>query len=128
DNADDLDALVDAFEEAYAKVYARSARSPELGYLVTHAVVTGRVEVEKPVLPTMADSSSEPPSKGSREVWWSDGFVETKLYELDEVGAGHEISGPAVIESPSTTFAIPPGRVARLDRNDIFHLSSTEAQ
>src|SRR5947207_229553 len=42
-----LDELIDAFEDAYAKVYARSARSPELGYLVTHAVVTGRVEVEK---------------------------------------------------------------------------------
>ena len=37
-----VDDLIEAFEDAYGKVYARSARSPELGYLVTHAIVTGR--------------------------------------------------------------------------------------
>jgi acetone carboxylase, beta subunit len=119
-----LDELIAAFEDAYAKVYARSARSPELGYLVTQAVVTGRVEVEKPVLPELPETSGEPPSKGTREVWWTGGFVGTKLYELTEVGAGQGIAGPAVVESPSTTLAIPPGRGARLDRNGIFHLAS----
>jgi acetone carboxylase, beta subunit len=119
-----LDELIEAFEEAYAKVYARSARSPELGYLVTHAVVTGRVEVEKPVLPELPEVSGEPPSKGTREVWWTGGFAETTLYELAEVGAGQRIAGPSVVESPSTTFAIPPGRSARLDRSGIFHLAS----
>ena len=122
----DLDALIDAFEDAYAKVYARSARSPELGYLVTHAVVTGRVAVEKPALPDLAESSGSPAEKGSREVWWSDGFVETKLYELADIGAGHQITGPAIVESPSTTFTIPPGRRASLDRHAIFHLSSEQ--
>ncbi len=124
DEAEHLDELIDAFEDAYAKVYARSARSPELGYLVTHAVVTGSVDVEKPALPDLPERSGSPSSKGSREVWWSDGFVETTLYELEDVGAGHEVSGPAVVESPSTTFTIPPGRAARLDRRGIFHLGT----
>ena len=35
--------LIAAFEEAYSKVYARSARSPELGYLITQAIVHGSV-------------------------------------------------------------------------------------
>src|SRR3954453_7183551 len=122
----DLDALIDGFEDAYAKVYARSARSPELGYLVTHAVVTGRVDVEKPALPDLAESSGSPATKGSRDVWWADGFTETALYELDDVAAGHEIAGPAIVESPSTTFTIPPGRTASLDRHSIFHLSSEQ--
>jgi acetone carboxylase, beta subunit len=87
-------------------------------------VVTGRVEVEKPVLPELPESSGEPTSKGTRQVWWTEGSVETKLYELAEVGAGQAIAGPAIIESPSTTFAIPPGRSAGLDRNGIFHLVS----
>jgi acetone carboxylase beta subunit len=124
EDADDLDALIAAFEEAYAKVYARSARSPELGYLVTHAVVTGKVEVEKPALPQLDERGGEPPAKGSRTVWWADGFAESTLYEMADVGAGHRIAGPAVIESPSTTFAIPPGRSARLDRNAVFHLET----
>jgi acetone carboxylase beta subunit len=41
------------------------------------------------------------------------------------VRAGQEIAGPAIVESPADTFAIPPGRSARLDRHRIFHLSNT---
>ena len=53
DGAAQLDDLIAVFEDAYGKVYARSARSPELGYLVTHAIVLGTVEVEKPALPEL---------------------------------------------------------------------------
>jgi acetone carboxylase, beta subunit len=118
--------LIDAFEEAYAKVYARSARSPELGYLVTHAIVTGRAEVEKPALPELEEMGGSPDAKAARDVWWHDGFAPTQIYELDEVRAGQTVSGPAIIESVATTFAVPPGRVARLDPQQIFHLSATE--
>jgi N-methylhydantoinase A/acetone carboxylase beta subunit len=121
-----LDDLIAAFEDAYAKVYARSERSPELGYLVTHAIVTGRVEVEKPALPELDEVGGEPQRKGTRRVWWRDGFADTDIYELDEVRAGQTVSGPAIVESVATTFAIPPGRWARLDGQQIFHLTGEE--
>jgi acetone carboxylase beta subunit len=126
DDETHLGDLIDAFEEAYAKVYARSARSPELGYLVTHAIVTGRAEVEKPALPELEEVGGSPEPKGARPVWWHDGFAETQIYELDEVRAGQTVSGPAIVESVATTFAIPPERSARLDAQQIFHLSATE--
>ena len=40
-----VDELIVEFEDAYSKVYARSARSPELGYLITQAIVHGSVVV-----------------------------------------------------------------------------------
>jgi len=40
------------------------------------------------------------------------------------VEAGSSITGPAIVESVATTFAIPPEREARLDRHHIFHLSA----
>jgi acetone carboxylase, beta subunit len=118
--------LIDAFEEAYSKVYARSARSPELGYLVTHAIVTGRAGVEKPALPELEEVGGSPELKGRRPVWWHDGFADTAIYELDEIRAGQTVDGPAIVESVATTFAIPPGRAARLDPQQIFHLSASE--
>jgi acetone carboxylase beta subunit len=45
---------------------------------------------------------------------------------MDDVRNGHTIEGPAVIEAPSTTFAIPPDRRATIDRHDIFHLQTKE--
>jgi acetone carboxylase, beta subunit len=118
--------LIDAFEEAYSKVYARSARSPELGYLVTHAIVTGRAEVEKPALPELEEVGGSPEPKAERPVWWQNGFADTAIYELDEIRAGQTVDGPAIVESVATTFVIPPGRAARLDPQQIFHLSASE--
>jgi acetone carboxylase, beta subunit len=121
-----VDELIAAFEEAYGKLYARSARSPELGYLVTNVIVTGAVEVEKPALPDEREVDGAPEPKQARQVWWEGGWSETPIFEQADVSAGHVVEGPAIIESPADTFAIPPGRAARLDRNRIFHLEQSE--
>jgi acetone carboxylase, beta subunit len=127
-DAAQVDDLIDVFEDAYGKIFARSARSPELGYLVTHAIVLGEVEVEKPALPDAEEIPGTPATKASRQVWWqTDGpaaAIETDIFELSEVKPGNEITGPAIVESVATTFAIPPGRSAHLDRHQIFHLST----
>src|SRR5215208_2812521 len=124
EDADGVAALIAEFEEAYGKVYARSARSPELGYLVTQAIVLGSVEVEKPALPDFSEHEGTPATKGTRRVRWGDDHADTDLYELADLEAGNSVEGPAIIESVATTFAIPPGRSARLDRHHIFHLSA----
>jgi acetone carboxylase, beta subunit len=124
--ASHVDELIAAFEDAYGKLYARSARSPELGYLVTNVIVTGAVEVEKPALPDEEELDGEPEPKQRRPVWWEGGWSDTPIFEQSEVRAGHTVEGPAIIESPADTFAIPPGRTARLDRSRIFHLEQSE--
>jgi N-methylhydantoinase A/oxoprolinase/acetone carboxylase beta subunit len=120
----EVDDLIAAFENAYGKLYARSARSPELGYLITNVIVTGSSAVEKPALPDEPEADGTPDPKTERPVWWRSGWVDTPIYEQDTVRAGHEVPGPAIIESPADTFAIPPGRVARLDGRRIFHLTT----
>ena len=127
ETAAQVEALIAEFEEAYSKVYARSARSPELGYLVTQAAVLGSANVEKPVLPDREERGGAPPLKSTRHVYFGDGFVATDIFELSDLHPGQEVPGPAIVESVATTFAIPPGRRARLDRHEIFHLTSEEA-
>jgi len=117
-----MDEVIASFEEAYAKVYASSARSPELGYLVTTAIVVGAVPVEKPALPVEPETRGTPSEKHTRPVWWADGWQETSIYEQADIVAGQVVTGPAIVESPADTFAIPPGRHARLDRHRIWHL------
>jgi acetone carboxylase beta subunit len=124
-----VDELIACFEDAYAKMYASSARSPEFGYLVTHAIVHGTVDVEKPALPALDEHAGTPPRKDRRSVHWgraSEGErVPTDIFQLEHVAAGNSIAGPAIVEHSATTFAIPPGRVARLDGHHIFHLTAT---
>lgn len=122
--AEDIDALVQSFEATYARMYARSAGSPELGYLVAQAIVKGSVAIEKPTLPTLPQESGSPPVKATRQAWWDDGYAQTDIYEMDDVRNGHAIEGPAIIEAESTTFTIPPDRRAWLDQHGIFHLEN----
>ena len=123
-----VDDLIATFEDAYAKMYASSARSPEFGYLVTHVIVHGTVDVEKPALPQLPEQPGKPPVKAVRPVHWGrasdDEFVETEIFQLESVEAGNSIDGPAIVEHSATTFAIPPGRRAQLDAHQIFHLTA----
>jgi acetone carboxylase, beta subunit len=122
----ELDDLIAAFEEAYGRLYARSARSPELGYLITQAIVLGSVDVEKPSLPTIEEAGQSPPaaaSKGTRDVRWGAQRATTEILTLEELRPGNVLPGPAIVESAATTLAVPPGRTAALDRHLIFHLT-----
>jgi len=125
-DARQVDELIAVFEEAYGRVFANSARSPELGYLVTHAIVTGVVASETPALPDEEPVEGSPPEKDRRQVFWQDGFTDTAIFELDDIRAGHRIEGPAVVESVATTLAVPPGRTVTLDRHRIFHMTASE--
>ena len=87
----------------------------------------GSVPIEKPTLPQMDRVEGSPPVKASRDVWWSEGFVATDVYEMDDVRRGHVIEGPAVLEAESTTFPVPPDRRASLDEHGIFHLENKGA-
>src|SRR5699024_8193073 len=51
ESVEDWNLLIKTFEEQYARVYAQSALSPELGYAIKGAVVRGVVEVPKPAIP-----------------------------------------------------------------------------
>jgi acetone carboxylase, beta subunit len=130
-DASQVAALIETFEQAYAKMYASSARSPEFGYLVTHVIVHGTVDVEKPALPQLPEIPGKPEPKASRQVHWgrasAEKFIDTEIFQLESVGAGNTIDGPAIVEHSATTFAIPPGRRATLDAHHIFHLTNTEA-
>jgi len=126
DVAVDLDALIERFEESYARVFASGASSPELGYTITSVVLEASAPIEKPALPTEAGAAHEPTPVTERPVWWVEAgeYVPTPVYEQEELSAGALIGGPGIVESPATTLAVPPARSVRLDSNRVFHMSN----
>jgi acetone carboxylase beta subunit len=125
ETADHWDALVSAFEETYARVYAKAARSPELGYTVTGAIVRGVVDVPKPKIPEEPLIGEEPPKdayRGKRRVYWAGEWVEADIWEMEALKAGNRIQSFSIIESPATTFVVPFGFETVLDSHRIFHL------
>jgi acetone carboxylase, beta subunit len=124
--AADIQLLLDEYERAYGSIYAASARSPELGYFVTLAILSGRIEVEKPIIPHEPRGAVDPPAearKPSRRIFESGAWIEGRIYEMDALEAGNAVSGPAIIEAPSTTLVVPGAMIATLDEHRIFHIA-----
>ncbi len=63
--------------------------------------------------------TGEPDSRarlGERRVWF-DGWVETRVYDRERLGAGDVLSGPAIVEQYDSTIVVPPGFTLRCDAN-----------
>ena len=55
--------------------------------------------------------------RGRRDAFFlsRDGFVDTPVYDGEQLAPGHLISGPAIIEEPDTTIVVYPGQEAMAD-------------
>jgi len=118
-------ALVQAFDDTYARVYADAARSPELGFGITGAILRGSVETSKPKIPKEELSGPTPPESavlGKRKFYDNRVWVEADLFQMEALLPGNNIVGPAVIESDATTYVVPTGFSTHLDEHRLFHL------
>lgn len=73
----------------------------------------------KPDMPkyTIKDSLNPPVPNANRKVYFDEnkGFVDCPIYLRDNLSAGHEIFGPAVVEQMDTTILINPGWNVSID-------------
>ncbi|MGH8810768.1 MAG: hydantoinase/oxoprolinase family protein [Advenella sp.] len=125
----DWEKLVAAFDETYARVYATSASSPELGFGVTSAIMRGSVVSKKPELPEEELVGETPPKDallGKRPFYRRKEWQQADVWSMEKLQAGNRIVGPAVIESDSTTFVVPKGFETRLDTHRLFHLKEVK--
>jgi len=124
---EDWERLTDAFEDRYGEVYAHAARSPELGFSVTAAIMRGTVGVAQPriIEEELAGAVPSPDAmRGERKFFvpTQREWVMASIYDIEQLNAGNTINGPAVLESPATSFVVPPGFRTRLDERRLFHL------
>jgi len=122
---EDWEKLVEAFNATYGRVYAASARSPELGYSVTGAIMRGAVPIPKPKIPKEPLEGETPPANaflGERKFYRKKRWVDAQLYRMEALRPGNRVLGPAIIESGATTFVVPDGFETFLDGHRLFHL------
>jgi len=107
--ADLLDEITTRFHRRHEELYAYSAPGQEVVIVNARVAVVGRL----PVLPAdeavAAGRALVPPAR--RRVWLG-GWTEVPVYGLDGLPAGHEVEGPAVFESATTTVLLRKGELA----------------
>jgi N-methylhydantoinase A len=97
--------VVERFHARHEELYAYSAPGQEV------VVVNARVAVvgELPVLPAETAASGRPTAGPARRRVWLGDWLEVPLYWMDALPAGHEVKGPAVFESATTTVLVREG-------------------
>jgi N-methylhydantoinase A len=95
-----MDEVASRFHRRHEELYAYSAPGQEVVIVNARVAVVGAL----PVLP--AEGGSTPgraaAGPGRRRVWLGD-WVEVPVWKLDALAPGHEVKGPAIFESATTT-------------------------
>src|SRR3954452_12204795 len=114
-----LEALATTFGELYERLYGKGAGFAEAGLqLITYRTqAVGELSIRPRLAEVGVASGDAQPSKHRRVFLdarrgWQDGDI----YDYRDLAAGHEIKGPAVVEAPTTTVALPEGCVVRVYR------------
>lgn len=118
DSAQDWDRLIATFEELYERIFAIAAKYPQAGYeLLEVGVVTYTAKI-RPKLraePTGPAGAPSEAAKTARRAWFGGEWLTTPVFEMSRLKPGNQLIGPVIVEDPTTTLVVPPGRQARLD-------------
>lgn len=118
-NENDLNQLYEHFDELYEQAFGKGSGYREAGMEILTFRVSGIGELKKPKIQKelLQKTSSKPTASSEREVYFEEDnrFVKTPCYNFDQLWAGAELSGPAIIETPNTTVVINPTDRAELD-------------
>jgi N-methylhydantoinase A len=120
------------FESSYSALYGY-INDPALIELVNVRVVASAATRKPSEAATVVRSTGDeqgPTEKGIRDAYFSEPrqWLSAAVYDGNSLRAGHEASGPAILELPSTTIVVRPGQRWRVDADDNIVIDHSEAQ
>jgi N-methylhydantoinase A len=113
----DLEALCEAFHAVHEATYGFRNPGEPVEVVTLRVTATGRLD--RPHFTAHPERGPDPASArtGTREVYARDGGrpVSFAVYDRAGLQAGHILEGPAIVEQPDSTTAIPAGYRGRVD-------------
>ena len=110
--------IADRFLTRYRDLYGSGALLPDVGVRVLRVGVDGIGVMETAELPTLEPEARKAVAPLLRQVFWpaADAWRETDVWDGSSLPQAVEVAGPALIEFPGTTVAVPHGARATRDR------------
>ena len=130
-DANDIDALVDRFQEKYEALYGKGSALRGSGVEFTTLRTEATTPVVKPNPAPLPLRTDAPKPVGLRKVFfYREGLLDTAVYRSGDLGPGHKIAGPAIIERPDTTVVVGSGQSLEIEKygNMIIHLDAKEVR
>jgi N-methylhydantoinase A len=114
ERGDSVDWLAEAFETGYEALYHHVHERESAVADTCRLVAFG--ELPALALPQVDGGGADPDPalRGSRRIY-TGGWVEAPAYSFDALTPGMRLTGPAMVDSDSTTVLLPPGATAEVD-------------
>jgi N-methylhydantoinase A len=115
--SEEIEKLMASFEAAYERTYGKGTAFRKAGIELSNFVVTATTKTYKPELKEeqWEGENADRARIGERQVYF-EGFIQTPVFNLEQLRAGNRIDGPAVVESAATTLLLHPEQTATMDR------------
>ena len=121
-SAQSIQSVRSRFDELYEARFGHSF--PELSVNVVNVRVVAVAKRLPPVFPGLEPRKIGEPSKTFRKVYFEElGFVDCPIYQRDELCAGDQIHGPAIIEESVSTLLLNNGDHATVDPSGCILIS-----
>ena len=114
---EDVLQLIDMFSQQYEKRFGKGSQAPEAGIRINVIRVLSYVTHRRVPLRRHRGSAGGRPEPPARRDCYFDGVsgaVSTAVYDLATLEEGATIEGPALVETPRTTYLVDPEWVLRV--------------
>jgi N-methylhydantoinase A/oxoprolinase/acetone carboxylase beta subunit len=119
ESQDDVRTVYEAFENEYGRVYSPAATYLQGGVEIVGITLWSVVPSAKLDLPVFPLEGRDPSAgrKGHRAAFWGpeQGWLDSGVFDLNQLRPGNRVNGPAVIEASDTTIVIDPVHDFRVD-------------
>jgi N-methylhydantoinase A len=114
------------FTQVHRQLYGHGDAAAEMEVVTRRSRVLGRTRHAR-----MPEAAQRPPTRPRevRDVFFrsAGGFVPTAIYQREEIPAGQQIKGPAIVEEWTSTAVVPPGFQASVDSMGSLRLQNVLA-
>jgi len=111
-SSDQVIEILDIFSENYARRFGEGSQAPEAGVRINVIRVVSYVQYDTLDLnPSTRQTDQAPPVRATRPCHFPALYqpLDTAIYDHDAIEEGMSIAGPALIETPATTYLVEPG-------------------
>ena len=124
-DADSVITILESFHQRHRELYTYDERDSNVELVNIEVAVIGKIS--KPKLPTLPAQQGDisRAKTGSREMLFDQSYdwIETPIYDGEKFGAGAVVTGPALIQEPTTTVVIKDGWQVELHETGTYKLT-----
>ncbi|MGW3949545.1 hydantoinase/oxoprolinase family protein [Streptomyces sp. NPDC004752] len=123
-NDEDVAQLRKAFDDEHERLFAFRDDSAGLEFISWKARLTAHLDTRHPPVPKVSRTHGAP-SKTRSCFFGQAGRIDTAVYLSQDLRPGQQVTGPAIIQEPTTTLVVYPGMATEVSGsgNYILHVA-----